>query len=202
MTRADRTKLAAVVALALGVVACHAPSSDATVQASPPAQRPGRFDLGAPVDSAHLAAIDIDVDPTGAHLPPGSGTPSKGFVVFVQYCARCHGAKGEGQGIYPRLVGRDPRQGFPFGKDANLVKTVGNYWPYSTTLYDYIHRAMPLTAPGSLKPDEVYSVVAWILAENEIVPKDAVIDAKSLPAVKMPAVNHFVIDDRKGTTVR
>jgi cytochrome c len=102
----------------------------------------------------------------------------------------------------PKLVGRDPRDGFPFGNDPKLVKTVGNYWPYATTLYDYIHRAMPLSAPGTLKPDDVYAVVAYLLSENEIIDKNAVIDAKTLPAVKMPAVGHFVVDDRRGKTVR
>src|SRR6185436_9619068 len=96
----------------------------------------------------------------------------------------------------PKIDGRDPREGFPFGRDLKHVRTVGNYWPYSTTLYDYVRRAMPISAPGTLKPDEVYAVVAWILAENEIIAKDAVMDAKSLPAVKMPAFGRFVADDR------
>jgi S-disulfanyl-L-cysteine oxidoreductase SoxD len=176
--------------------------ADADVKSSVPASPPAQYDLGSPLDSSKLSAIDIDIDPTGAHLPPGSGTAATGLIVYAQKCASCHGAKGEGIAPAPKLVGRDPRQGFPFGRDPKLVKTVGNYWPYSTTLYDYIHRAMPLSTPGSLTPNEVYSVVAWLLAENEIIPRDAVIDARSLPAVKMPAVSHFVVDDRKGRMVR
>jgi cytochrome c len=95
-------------------------------------------------------------------------------------------------------VGREPEEGFPFGRQLRYVRTVGNYWPYATTLYDYIRRAMPLTAPGSLTPDEIYGVVAWLLVENRIVPPDAVIDAGTLPQVRMPAHDRFVNDDRAG----
>jgi len=87
---------------------------------------------------------------------------------------------------------------FRFGTDVKLVKTTGNYWPYATTLYDYIHRAMPFAAPGSLQPNEVYALVAFLLAENRIIPRTAVMDARTLPAVRMPARDHFVRDDRTG----
>lgn len=179
----------------------------AEVQSSPPPMLPTRFDLGSSIDSARLSSMDIDVNPSGVGLPPGSGTPAQGLQVYVANCARCHGAKGEGNipGVTPaapKLIGRDPREGFPFGRDPKAVKTVGNYWPYATTLYDYIHRAMPLSNPGTLKPNEVYAVVAYLLSENEIIAKDAVIDAKTLPAVKMPAAGRFVVDDRRGKTVR
>jgi S-disulfanyl-L-cysteine oxidoreductase SoxD len=110
----------------------------------------------------------------------------------------CHGPHGEGIEKYPKLVGRDPAAGFVFASDAKVPKTIGNYWPYATTLYDYIHRTMPLSAPGSLTPDETYGVVAFLLSENGIVPSGTVIDAKSLPGVKMPARSHFVRDDRTG----
>ena len=95
-------------------------------------------------------------------------------------------------------MGREPREGFPFGKDQSLTRTVGNYWPYATTLYDYINRAMPATAPGSLMPDEIYAVTAWILAQNEIIGDTAVMDATTLPQVRMPARDRFVADDRPG----
>jgi cytochrome c len=78
------------------------------------------------------------------------------------------------------------------------VKTIGNYWPYSTTVYDYVHRAMPFNAPGSLTPNETYALVAWLLAENEVIPRDAVMNAQTLPKVQMPARSHFVLDDRRG----
>ncbi len=199
MSRASIVVSSLVLSIA---IACRTRDGDVEVRAAAPPKAPAQYDLGTPVDSARLKLIDIDVDPTGTTLPAGSGTAAKGLVVFAQNCAKCHGAKGEGIPPNPQLIGRDPREGFPFGRDAKLVRTVGNYWPYSTTLYDYVHRAMPLSVPGSLKPDDVYSVVAWILAENEIIPRDAVMDAKTLPAVKMPAAGRFVVDDRKGKVVR
>jgi cytochrome c len=94
------------------------------------------------------------------------------------------------------LVGREPRQGFPFGRDPRLVKTVGNYWPYASTLYDYVNRAMPLDAPGSLTPDEVYSLVAFLLWRNEIIPNTDEMNAQTLPRVVMPARDRFVPDNR------
>jgi cytochrome c len=117
--------------------------------------------------------------------------------VYAAKCASCHGPKGEGIAPNPKLVGREPRD-FSFAMTATAVKTVGNYWPYATTLYDYIRRAMPQTAPGSMSADETYAVIAWILAENEIIPRIQVMDATSLPAVVMPARDKFVRDDRTG----
>ncbi len=98
----------------------------------------------------------------------------------------------------PKLVGRDPREGFPFGQDPKLVKTVGNYWPYATTVFDYVRRTMPITAPGSLTNNEVYAVVAFLLAKNEVIEPTAVMNSSTLPAVRMPARDKFVVDDRKG----
>ena len=181
--------------------------SDGT-HASAAVASPSSYALGHAVDSAALRKIDIDVDPSGASLPPGSGNATKGLLVYASKCATCHGAKAEGMAAMPghaaapQLVGREPRVGFPFGRDPKLVKTIGNYWPYSTTVYDYVHRAMPLSAPGTLTPDETYAVVAWLLAENEIIPRDAEMNAKTLPAVKMPAAGRFVVDDRAGKTVK
>jgi mono/diheme cytochrome c family protein len=187
------------------VGACHqVGDSGAEVQASPPPQLPTILGLGTKVDSVKLAALDIDAGPSGAGLPAGSGTPAQGLQVYAAKCASCHGAKGEGLALpgaaaAPKIIGPGA---FPDGNDAKTVRTVGNYWPYATTLYDYVHRAMPLKSPGSLKPDEVYAVVAYLLSENQIIARDAVIDAKTLPAVKMPAAGHFVVDDRRGKTVR
>jgi cytochrome c len=103
-----------------------------------------------------------------------------------------------GQAAAPKLVGRDPREGFSFGRDPKLVKTVGNYWPYATTVFDYVRRSMPLSAPGSLTNDEVYALVAFLLAQNEIIDRAATLDSASLVAVRMPARDKFVPDDRKG----
>lgn len=159
--------------------------------------------VGRPATRAEIAAWDIDVNPTGAGLPAGRGTAADGEPIFAAKCASCHGAAGEGLSAAPEglppgppLVGREPREGFPFAESLRYPKTVGNYWPYATTLYDYINRAMPLNAPGSLGASEIYALVAWILAKNEIIPPTMVIDAASLPRVRMPARDRFVPDDR------
>ena len=135
------------------------------------------------------------------------GTHADGARIYAARCAACHGVKGEGIAPNPRLVqpaALDSATGdsFPFNRDHRIPKTVGNYWPYATTLFDYVNRAMPSNTPGSLRPDEVYSVVAWLLAENGVVPRTAVMDARSLPAVRMPARDRFVPDDRRGGSFR
>jgi S-disulfanyl-L-cysteine oxidoreductase SoxD len=158
---------------------------------------PARFGFGRPATAEEIAAWDIAVRPDGKGLPPGQGTARSGAPIYARRCASCHGATGR-EGPSERLVGREPREGFPFGRDPALVKTVGNYWPYATTLYDYINRAMPLNAPSSLAPDEVYGLVAYLLWRNEIVVDTATIDARTLPRVVMPARDRFVMDDRRG----
>ena len=158
---------------------------------------PARFDFGKTATPEQIAALDIDARPDGTGLPPGQGTVAQGAQVFQAKCARCHGPTGT-EGPNDVLVGREPREGFLFGQYTSLTRTIGNYWPYATTLYDFIHRAMPLDAPGSLTADEVYSVTAFLLSRNEIVPEDAVIDATTLPAVRMPARDRFVPDNRRG----
>ena len=155
------------------------------------------LEFGRPATADEIKAWDIAVSPDGTGLPPGSGTAAQGAVVYRQKCAMCHGPTGT-EGPAERLVGREPRQGFPFGKDPSLVRTVGNYWPYATTLYDYINRAMPLNAPGSLSPDEVYSAVAFLLQRNEIISDITVVNAQTLPRVVMPARDRFVNDNRRG----
>jgi cytochrome c len=163
-----------------------------------PPTAPERFgSIGRTATTAEIRDWDIDVNPTGKGLPVGQGTYSAGASLFARQCAACHGAHGEGLGPYPRLIS-GPRAAFDFANDPSIPKTVGNYWPYATTIYDYIHRAMPLTAPGSLSSDEVYSVIAYLLAENGVVDKTMVIDARSLPRVQMPGRGHFVADDRRG----
>jgi cytochrome c len=190
--------MAVALAAALALVACNRTDSNPQGESSARAAvHPDRLELGHAASDSEIAAVNIDVNADGEGLPPGSGTHAAGAVVYASMCASCHGAKGEGVAPNPRLIGRDPKEGFPFGNDVKLAKTVGNYWPYATTLYDYIHRSMPFAAPGSMKPNEIYGVIAFLLAENEIIPKDAVIDAKSLPKVKMPARDRFVADDRK-----
>jgi cytochrome c len=142
--------------------------------------------IGRAATPEEIRAIDIDARPDGRGLPPGKGTVAEGAAVYAAKCQSCHGANGQG-GKFDRLVGRD--QG---------VKTIGSYWPYATTLYDYTARSMPFFQPGTLTPNEVYSVVAYLLHLNEIVPETAVMDAATLPSVKMPARDKFVKDDRTG----
>jgi cytochrome c len=158
---------------------------------------PGAFGFGRPATSDEIKAWTIAVRPDGTGLPPGDGTARQGAVVYARRCARCHGATGR-EGPFTRLVGREPRQGFPFGRDPTLVRTIGNYWPYATTVYDYVNRAMPLDAPGSLKPDEVYGLVAFLLWRNELIADTAQLNAQTLPRVVMPAHDRFVRDTRRG----
>jgi mono/diheme cytochrome c family protein len=163
-----------------------------------PAGSPDRFGLGTAAGPERIALWDRDVGPDGAGLPSGSGGVADGEQVWTAKCAACHGPTGR-EGPNDRLVGREPREGFPFGEDRLAgPRTVGNYWPYATTLFDYITRAMPQNAPGSLTADETYAVIAWILARNEIIADDAVMDASALVAVRMPAAGRFVPDNRRG----
>ena len=145
----------------------------------------GPVGLGKPITENQIKAWNIDVGPSGAGLPVGSGTASTGEIIYQQKCASCHGDKGQG-GIANRLVG-----GGSLNTDKP-VKTVGSFWPYSTTLFDYVKRAMPHQAPQSLTDDQVYALTAYILYMNQIISKDEVMNAKSLPLVKMPNRDGFI----------
>lgn len=179
-----------ILGLTLGAVlhAQRAPSSGST---------PERLGLGRAASPAEIAALDIDIMPDGSGLPAGGGTVARGAQVYDERCFVCHGDKGE-DGLFDRLTGREPRDDFPFATREDLRKTIGNYWPYATTLFDYTYRAMPFEAPGTLEPDEVYSLVAYLLYLNEIVPESAVMNAETLPKVVMPARDRFVDDNRRG----
>ncbi|MBN3752393.1 cytochrome c [Paraburkholderia sp. Tr-20389] len=148
--------------------------------------------IGTSISDADLAVWNIDVAPDGRGLPAGSGDVAMGGKIFAAKCAACHGAKGEGL-IGDQLVG-----GRGTLASANPKRTVGSYWPYATTLFDYIRRAMPYNAPQSLSADEVYAVSAWILNQNGIVPDDARLDAHSLASIHMPNRDGFVADPRPG----
>jgi S-disulfanyl-L-cysteine oxidoreductase SoxD len=161
---------------------------------SPP-KAPATFGIGRPATTAEIAALDIDVGPEGAGLPAGRGSSAEGAPIYAARCASCHGKTGK-EGPNDVLVGRLPGDTFPFAKDPRAPKTIGSYWPYATTVFDYIRRAMPPDKPGSLRDEEVYALVAFLLAQNELIAPDAVIDAASLPKVKMPARDHFVPDTR------
>jgi S-disulfanyl-L-cysteine oxidoreductase SoxD len=127
-----------------------------------------------------VKAWNIDVAPDGSNLPDGSGSVAQGRQIFAETCAACHGEHGT-EGPMDRLAG-----GGGTLTTKKPVMTVGSYWPYATTLYDYIHRAMPLNAPQSLNTDQVYAVTAFVLNLNKIIPDDAVLDKRSLPNIKMP----------------
>lgn len=163
-------------------------------------KEPKRFDLGRAASTAEVAAVNIDVTPSGAGLPAGSGTPEQGAAVYATNCATCHGANGEGKPpAYPQLIG-GPKGSFDFASDYKIPRTIGNYWPYATTLFDYIRRAMPLAAPGTLTADQTYAVTAYLLSREGIIPAATSLDARALAAIQMPARSHFVADDRRGST--
>lgn len=174
--------LCLLVSLAVG---CTQKKDDAQPLANK--QLPSRFCFGRPATAAQIAAIDIDVRPDGQGLPPGSGTVPEGRAIYAAKCASCHGATGV-EGPYNRLV----------SSDTSKAKAIGNYWPYATTLFDYIRRAMPFNAPGSLSNDEVYHLTAYLLHANGLVAADIVMNAANLPKVVMPAKDLFVPDDRTG----
>jgi mono/diheme cytochrome c family protein len=154
------------------------------------AQTPGAYGIGRTATPAEIAGWNIDVDRDGNNLPPGSGSVSHGHEVFDQQCAACHGAKGEG-GLGDRLVGGQGTIATP-----KPVRTVGSFWPYAPTLFDYIRRAMPQNAPQSLDANDVYAVSAYILNLNGLLPADATLDARTLSAIKMPNRGMFVGDPR------
>lgn len=149
-----------------------------------------KYGLGRKATDQEIAGWNIDVDRDGKALPPGHGTVDQGRELFQNQCAACHGEKGEG-GIGDRLVGGKGTLATP-----KPIKTVGSFWPYAPTLFDYIRRAMPMNAPQSLSNDEVYALSAYILNLNDIVPANATMDAKTLGAVKMPNRDGFVDDPR------
>ena len=153
----------------------------------------GGYGFGTPATPAEIAAFDIDAMPDGRGLPPGSGDHAAGKEVYMEKCAACHGEKLEGvkgTGGAALIGGRGT---IGSGKPK---KTVESYWPYATTVFDFVKRAMPFDTPGSMTDDEIYAVTAFILAEGKIISTDAVMDAKSLPKVEMPNKDGFIPDPR------
>lgn len=150
--------------------------------------------LGKPISATDSAAWDIDVEPSGAGLPAGSGTSAQGAPIFAEQCSGCHGDGGKGATTTssgapaaPPVVSDVKRNGID---DTTL--TIANYWPYATTLFDYIRRSMPWTTPRSLTDDQVYALTAYILAQNKLIQPEEVINAQSLPKVQMPNRNGFI----------
>ena len=155
----------------------------------------GPYGFGAPPSAEEIAAVDIDAMPDGRGLPPGSGTYQDGREIFMAQCAACHGE--DLQGIPDVGIGGDRLIG---GRGSlasdSPAKTVESYWPHATTVFDYVKRAMPFHAPGSLSDDEVYAVTAFILGETDIIGRDDVVNAETLPQVQMPNRDGFVPDPR------
>jgi cytochrome c len=188
-TRRSIAAAAAVLLLPLGFgVAAQPPATPAATQTASPSRPapPVGPDLGRPATPAEIAAVDISVGPDGDGLPPGSGTPKQGAEVYVAKCVACHGPEGAG-GVNDRLVG-----GRGTLTSSAPVKTIGSYWPYATTIFDYVRRAMPYPAPHSLTDSEAYAVTAYLLHLNGIIGPDDVMDAASLPRVRMPNRDGFV----------
>jgi S-disulfanyl-L-cysteine oxidoreductase SoxD len=176
-------------------LAAQTPARATTQPSKAAPKEPATFGIGRAATPQEIAALDIDIGPDGAGLPPGRGTSAEGASIYAARCAGCHGKTGK-EGPNDVLVGRLSGDTFPFAKDPRAPKTIGSYWPYATTVFDYIRRAMPPDAPRSLQDNEVYALVAFLLAQNELIPADAAMDATSLPKVKMPARDHFVPDKR------
>lgn len=172
----DRLTLPVLIFVCLGAASAAAQGS--------------RYPFGRQPTETEIAAWDIDIRADGKGLPSGNGTVDRGREIFAERCAACHGSEGKG-GQAEALVG-----GFATLTGLNPVRTVGSYWPYAPTIFDFIRRAMPFDRPQSLRDDEVYSVTAYLLRLNGIVGDDAVLDATSLPRIVMPNRDGFISDPR------
>jgi cytochrome c len=180
---------------AILLMAAAAAASLALTASAADGQKPGYYGYGASPTPAQIAGWDIDGRPDGVGLPPGSGSVSKGADIYAEQCAACHGTFGEGEGRYPKLAGGEGTL-----RAERPEPTVGSYWPFAVTLFDYINRAMPFPAPHTLSADEVYAVTAYVLNLNNIVGNNFVADRNSLPKVKMPNHDHFTWQDPRPDT--
>ncbi|MFG1223255.1 c-type cytochrome [Xanthobacter wiegelii] len=148
--------------------------------------------LGRPALQEEIAAWNIDVRADGEGLPPGKGSVKEGEELFLQNCAQCHGEFGEGAGRWPVLAG-----GRGTLKSERPEKTIGSFWPYASTVYDYVHRAMPFGSNLSLTPDQTYAIVAYLLNLNDLVAEDYVLSNENFPKVDLPNEANFYDDDRE-----
>lgn len=193
----------------LSASAQHAPAADQAPPAAPPAASvaassaedpagapaglpPRRLGIGRQADAAEIAGWDIDVRPDGHGLPHGRGSVKEGEAIYERHCAACHGEFGEGAGRWPALAG-----GSGTLAADRPVKTIGSFWPYASTLLDYIRRAQPFGAPQSLRDDEVYAVAAYLLFLNDLVDENFVLSRETLRNVRMPNAARFYDDDRE-----
>lgn len=182
--------------LALAVVAA---ATCAAAGAAFAQNYPATYDFGTPATAQDIAAVAIAIPADGAGLPPGQGDVATGKQVYESACAACHGDKLQGVAGLPEMPS-GPALRLIGGRGTlatkNPVLTVESYWPYATTLFDYVRRAMPFTAPGSLTNDEIYAVTAYILAEGKIIEPSVALDAHTLPKVQMPNRDGFIPDPR------
>jgi cytochrome c len=155
------------------------------------ADKSGYYGYGQPATAEQIAGWDIDVRPDGKGLPPGSGSVEDGEYLYEEKCAGCHGSFGEGVGKYPSLSGGDGSL-----QDDRPHKTVGSYWKYTSTLWDYINRAMPFSQPESLEAQEVYAITAYVLYLNELVESDFVLSQDNLASIRLPNEGNFIPDAR------
>lgn len=155
------------------------------------AEEAGYYGYGETATAEQIAGWDIDIRPDGMGLPPGGATPEDGEMLYEEKCASCHGSFGEGVGRYPVLSGGEGTL-----TEARPEKTVGSFWPYASTLWDYIHRAMPFTAPETLSDEEVYATTAYVLYLNDLIEYDFELTEENLADVKMPNRDGFFLDDR------
>lgn len=154
------------------------------------AQTPSYSNVGRTPTKEEIQAWDISIGPDGKGLPPGSGTAKEGAPIFASKCAVCHGPAAEGGAIGTRLAGDKALQ--ETLTTLKPVRTVGSYWPFATTIWDYIHRAMPRNQAGTLNPNQIYALTAFILYKSNIIQESDVMDAKTLPKVQMPNRNGFI----------
>lgn len=177
------TLRAITFALGLAVPLAMAPAADDTTQKVP--------HLGTPMTASDVAKWDRTIFPDGRGLPSGRGTAKEGRALYAERCASCHGAHGEGATAEDLIGAPTP----PTADDPN--KTIGAYWPFATTIFDFIARSMPPAAPGSLSADDTYAITAFLLAANKIIGENEEINAKTLAKVKMPNRDGFIWIDVK-----
>jgi cytochrome c len=188
---------AAFRAVVLAAAAAFAVAGTAAAQEKTLPHQPGitlapqPFGIGRPVTADELKGWDIAVRPDGHGLPPGKGSVKEGEALFQERCAACHGEFGEGKDRWPALIGGSGKL-----TDDDPKKGVGNYWPFATTLFDYIRRAMPFGNAQSLTDDEVYAITAYVLHLNDVLKEDAVLDRDSLVKIRLPNADNFVPDPR------
>lgn len=179
------------------IAACNSAHDDrgATAAIAEVTDRPrtgtGHFGYGGVATQDEINGWNIDIRPDGVGLPPGGATPEDGEMLYEEKCATCHGSFGEGVGRYPVLSG-----GKGTLTEPQPEKTVGSYWPYASTLWDYIHRAMPFAEPQSLSDDEVYATTAYVLYLNDLIDYDFEVTQQTLPTIEMPNKDGFFVDNR------